>query len=348
MNHFGEASAIFRASPSALAKVGGIADVKTNAILHFDRFPALEKELLFLEKYAIRCLFFTDKDYPQRLLHCKDAPVLLFYKGTADLNAARIISVIGTRVPTEYGRQATERLIKDLAPFGPIIISGLAYGIDAASHKAALKNGLPTVGVLGHGLDRIYPQQHAALAREMVKQGGLLTQFSTHNDPGTYNFPVRNRLVAGMSDALVVAETASRGGSMLTVENALAYKKKIFAFPGRITDTRSSGCNALIQHGKARLLLNGSQLIKEMKWEQPAARSGEEQAALFPAQAEDASLSDNESTLLHLLRKKERLSVDELSSETGLNSSTLAMVLLNLELQGVIHSLPGKIYRLAT
>ena len=346
LNHFGEASAIFRASPSSLAKVGGIAGVRANAILHFDQFPMLEKELAFLEKYSIRCLFFTDKDYPQRLLCCKDAPVLLFYKGKADLNARRIISVIGTRTPTEYGKQATERLIKELAPFGPIIVSGLAYGIDAASHKAALKNLLPTIGVLGHGLDRIYPQQHAALAREMLRQGGLLTEFATHTDPGTYNFPVRNRIVAGMSDALVVVETATRGGSMLTVKNALDYQKKIFAFPGRITDTRSSGCNALIRNGKARLLLSGSQLMQEMEWEQPAAKPGTKQAALFPAQTEEASLSDNERNLLHLFGEKESLSVDELSARTGLNSSALAMFLLNLELRGSIQSLPGKTYRL--
>ena len=344
LDHFGDAASIFGADPATLKEVAGIGTARADAISQFHQFPLVEKEMAFVEKYGIRCIFFTDKDYPHRLLGFKEAPVLLYYKGNADLNSRRIVSVIGTRRPTEYGKQMAERFVKELAVYGPLVISGLAYGIDAIAHKVALEHCLPTIGVLGHGLDKIYPPQHRNLAREMVRHGGLLTNFNRSEDPAAYNFPLRNQIVAGMCDALVVVETAVDGGSMLTIGDALRYKKKVFAFPGRVTDKASSGCNRLIREGNARLLLDASQLSAEMGWsalDQPGA------AALGKPEARaEKNLSDNEKTLLRLLKDRETRSLDQLSAQTELSSSAIAVSLLNLELNGLVRMLPGNMCRL--
>jgi DNA processing protein len=337
LDHFGDAASIFGAAPAALKEIAGIGTARSDAISQFHQFPLVEKEMAFVEKYGIRCVFFTDKDYPQRLLGFKEAPVLLYYKGNADLNSRRIVSVIGTRRPTEYGKGMAERLVKELAVCGPLVISGLAYGIDAIAHAAALKCSLPTIGILGHGLDQIYPPHHSGLAREMVKHGGLLTHFNTGAEPASHNFPLRNQIVAGMCDALVVVETAVDGGSMLTIGDALRYKKMVFAFPGRVTDNASSGCNKLIREGNVRLLFDASQLSDEMGW----------MALKKPVAPAEKNLSDNEKTLLRLLGEKEKTSVDQLSAQTELSSTAIAMALLDLELKGLALSLPGKMYRLA-
>ena len=347
LHRFGEARSVFRAPEAALADVLGKKSKRAHDIAHFKAFSALEKEQAFLEKYSIRSFFLTDQHYPQRLLRCPDAPILLFFKGHTDLNASRIISIIGTRSPSEYGKQATEKLIKDMASLpGTLIISGLAYGIDAVSHQAALKNHLPTVGVLGHGLDQIYPREHASLAREMLKTGGLLTKFGTSTRPDAYNFPIRNRIVAGVSDAVIVTETRSRGGSMLTVENALTYHRKVFAIPGRITDERSSGCNVLIREGKARLLTGAVQLMEEMNWQKPSPKTGVQQTSLFSSSRESSGLSDDEWSLLQLFQEKKTLSITDIHARSRQSAGSLAIILLNLELLGHISSLPGKMYRI--
>ncbi|HXD79224.1 MAG TPA: DNA-processing protein DprA [Puia sp.] len=346
LGRFGDAKAIFQANETALADLSGVGQIRAKAIARFDNWAGMESELAFMERYSIRSLFFTDQDYPQRLLHCKDAPILLFYKGKAELNAPRILSVVGTRTPSEYGKQAIARLIRDLEVCGPLIISGLAFGIDVAAHKAALDHSLPTVAVLAHGLDRLYPPQHKHVAAEMIKhQGGLLTNFGMDTEPASYNFVLRNRIVAGMSDAVIVMETDTNGGSMLTAKKAFAYKKKIFAVPGRISDKTSRGCNQLIQQRRAQMLLNASQLITEMGWDS-SANETMQQGSLFPTE-EPKGLSENEKTVFSLLREKEKLSIDELSRQTKLNSSAVAMALLKLELQGIVLALPGKQYRLA-
>ncbi|HTI07759.1 MAG TPA: DNA-processing protein DprA [Puia sp.] len=346
IRRFGNARAIFQADPSSLEEVCGPKNAE--AIVHFDEFFKLEKEQAYLERYSMRCLFITDKDYPQRLLNYADAPILLFYKGNADLNAARVISVVGTRSPSEYGKQATEHLVKQLATCCPglLIVSGLAYGIDGIAHQAALHNRLPTLGILGHGLDRIYPRQHAPLARQMAQQGGLLTQFSVGTEVEDYRFPMRNKLVAALGDALVVIETASRGGSLLTAGNALKYKKKVFALPGRINDPKSSGCNEWIRSGKATLLNDAGQMMEEMGWAHPHARPTHTQTSLFPSPDEITDLSENEKRLLYLFREKENLTHDELSAASQQFAPEMAMAMLNLELQGWIRSLPGKKYQL--
>lgn len=338
--HFGEATSIFHATSDELTRAGLPAG-QIDSLHSFNRFAELEKELLFLDKQGIRPLFFIDPSYPQRLLSCKHYPPFLFYQGNADLNAPRILSIVGTRAPTEYGRQITEKLIKELASTGPLIISGLAFGIDGAAHRAALQYRLPTVGILAHGLSYIYPSEHAALSREMRARGGLLTEFGYDTAPENYQFPLRNRIIAGMSDALVVIETGRKGGSLLSVQNAIQYGRKVFAMPGRLTDEKSAGCNDLIVRGQAILLTGSTQLIKEMKWEDTGRPPT---PSLFPS-AKEVPLSTPDYTLLQLLYNKESLTLDELSQHSHQPLSTVALTLLRLELQGLITALPGKRYR---
>jgi DNA processing protein len=267
--HFGEAEKIFKAKQSLLEKIEGIGLIRANSIKSFSDFSKAEEEIKFIQKFRIKPLFITDKEYPQRLLNCYDPPTLLFYKGTANLNAAKIISIIGTRTHTEYSKKMTDELIEDLSALNILIVSGMAYGVDAMAHKAAVKNNLPTVGVLGHGLDQIYPPDHSNLAKEMVKNGGgLLTEFRSQINPDKHNFPTRNRIVAGISDATVVIESGIKGGSMVTAELANGYNKDVFAFPGKVTDSKSAGCNYLIKSNKAMLLTDAQQLIEIMGWEE--------------------------------------------------------------------------------
>jgi DNA processing protein len=336
------AEEIFHAKRSFLEKIEGIGTVRAAAIKNFKDFSVAEEEIKFIEKYKIRPLFLTDPVYPKRLLNCYDSPTLLYYKGTADLNASKIIAVIGTRNNTDYARQVTEKLIKDLAAQQLTIISGLAFGVDAIAHKAALKNGLPTVGVLAHGLDDIYPPANAGLAREMMNHGGgLLTEFRSQTKPDKHNFPSRNRVVAGMSDATIVIETDIKGGSMITAELANGYNKDVFAAPGKITDTKSSGCNQLIKNNKAFLLTNAEDIIDSLGWGNFRQAQVKKQKELF------IELSTDERALVGILNEKEAVHIDEINLKSGLSSSTVAAAILNLELQNVIVSLPGKLYRLS-
>lgn len=341
--HFGNAEQIFKAPLAILEKIEGIGTIRARSIKQFNQFEKAEKEIRFIEKYKIKPLFITDKNYPRRLLNCYDSPTLLFYKGQAELNTSKIIAVIGTRSHTEYGKQVTERIIKELTAQRVLVVSGLAFGIDAVAHKAALKNGLPTIGVLGHGLDQIYPPEHANLARDIVKHdGGLLSEFRSNTKPDKHNFPVRNRVVAGMSDATIVIETGLKGGSMITAELANGYNKDVFAFPGKVTDTKSAGCNYLIKSNKAMLLTDAQELIEVMGWEEKPKSKKEEkrQRELF------IELSNEEKIILSILNEKDSVHIDEINMKSGLNSSTVAAAILNLELQNVVGSMPGKLYKL--
>ncbi|HSU27370.1 MAG TPA: DNA-processing protein DprA, partial [Chitinophagaceae bacterium] len=220
LQHF-EPDEIFQAKRSSLEKIEGIGSIRAHEIRSFSRFSVAEAEIRFMEKNGIRVLFLSDKEYPQRLLNCYDSPTLLYYKGGADLNASRIIAVIGTRNHSDYGKQVTEKLLRDLSQHRVLVISGLAFGIDAIAHKAAIKNEMPTVAVLAHGLNQVYPSEHAALAKDMIKHnGGLLSEFNSLFKPDKHNFPVRNRIVAGICDAVIVIETGNKGGSMITAELA--------------------------------------------------------------------------------------------------------------------------------
>lgn len=269
VNHFGDAASLFKAKKSSLEKIEGIGEVRARSIKEFNDFHLAEHELKFIDKYKIKTLFLTDKDYPKRLLNCYDSPTLLFYKGTAHLNASKIVGIVGTRSNTDYGKSFTEKLVKDLSQQDVLIISGLAFGIDAIAHKAALKNNLKTVGVVGHGLDKVYPAENTNLAKDMVKEGGgILSEFFSGTKPDKHNFPLRNRVVAGLCDATVVVETNIKGGSMITAKLADAYNRDVFAVPGRTTDKVSSGCNHLIKYNKAILLTDAEELLDVLGWKE--------------------------------------------------------------------------------
>jgi DNA processing protein len=364
---FGSAKAVFTADRLSLLRAG-INDDQARSILHFPDWEKLRKELTILQQKGIRLLFFTDAEYPRRLKTLPESPPLLFYQGTANLNAEKVIAVIGTRRPTEYGRQATEKLVMELALPDCLIISGLAYGIDASAHAAAVRYQVPTIGVLGNGLPDIYPREHTGLARSMLQQGGLLTPFAYADGADYYHFPVRNHLIAGMCDALIVVETGDTGGSHITVKDAHNYNKKIFAVPGRITDPKSRGCLRLIRENKAELLFSGDQLLAAMGWKWPTGHRGVQSALAFPTTIPASSAigipassatgpnteamqamppqPDPERQLVELLTDKESLSFDDLAAFSKLDTPSVAVSLLNLEIRGLIRPLPGRRYRL--
>ncbi|HEX2608992.1 MAG TPA: DNA-processing protein DprA [Flavisolibacter sp.] len=340
VQYFGDARSVFQASLSELLAIEGIGEIRARSINRFRDFAPAEKEIAFLEKYRIRTLFLTDPAYPQRLLHCYDAPVLLFFKGEANLNASRILAIVGTRGATEYGRQFTAKLVEELEAHQVMIVSGLALGIDSYAHKAALKYQIPTVGVVGHGLDSIYPPSNASLAKEMVQQGGgILSEFFSGTPADRHHFPLRNRIVAGLCDATIVVETHIKGGSMITAKLADSYNRDVFALPGRTTDNKSSGCHYLIRNHRANLLTEAKDLLELMGWDdkKPA---GKAQRTLF------IELTEQEQMIVDLLQGKEHRHIDEINLLSGLSSSAIAAAMLNLELQNVVQSLPGKLYRL--
>ena len=262
----GSAENVFKTSKSKLEKIPQIGKERAEAIANADVMKEAEEELKFTQKYNIEPIFFTDKNYPHRLKECADSPVLLYYKGNADLNAEKIVGIVGTRRITDYGKEVTKKLIADLAAQNVLIISGLAYGVDIAAHNAALENNLPTVGVLGHGLNTIYPKQNKSTATKMVTQGGLLSEYTSKDEMRPTNFADRNRIVAGMCDAVVLIESAIDGGGVITANVAFSYNRDVFAFPGKASDKYSAGCNFLIKTSKAKLIESTDDLLREMNW----------------------------------------------------------------------------------
>jgi DNA processing protein len=339
IDYYQDAESIFKAKRKDLGKIENIGEVRAGNIKDFKDFFQAEAEIEFIEKYKIEAIFIKDKKYPQRLLNCYDPPTLLYFRGNVDLNSQKIISIIGTRSNTDYGKQLTEKLIVDLQEQNDAICSGLAFGIDAIAHKAAIQNNLSTIGVLAHGLDTIYPSQHKIFAKEMLHNGGLLTEFRKKTKPDKHNFPRRNRIVAGMADATIVVETAVKGGSMITAQLANNYNRDVFAFPGKVTDSKSTGCNYLIQHNYAVLLTDAKQLTEVMGWQQKKLKP-KAQKELF------IELNEDEKTIVRFLQQKESMHIDELLLQSSLSSSSIAAAMLNLELQNVIISLPGKLYKL--
>ncbi len=339
IEQFGTADAVFKTPLKSLAAVEGFGLIKANAIKKFSDFKSIEDEITFCQFHHINILCLTDPSYPKRLLNCFDAPTVIYYRGTADLNTARIISIVGTRINSDYGKQITEQIVKELAAQNVLIISGMAFGIDAIAHKAALQNDLATVGVLAHGLNTIYPPQHTSLAKDMLQNGGLLTEFPRFTKPDKHNFPRRNRIVAGMADGTIVIETAAKGGSMITAELTYDYNRDLFAVPGRVTDTRSIGCNKLIQQNKAAIFSNTEQMMEVLGWQKKKV-TAKKQRELF------IELTPEELTIVTILESKEIVHIDEIYLTSKLSSSSVAVAMLNLELQNILVCLPGKLYRL--
>ena len=311
-----------------------------------DAMRRAEKELEFDESHRIKPLVFNDDDYPQRLRECEDAPLVVYYRGTADLNKQRIISVVGTRHCTVYGQEIISKFIsqsKELCP-DVLVVSGLAYGVDIQAHRNALKNGFETVGVLAHGLDYLYPTAHRDTATEMLKQGGLLTEFMTSTNADKINFVRRNRIIAGTADATIVVESAAHGGGLITADIANSYGREVFAFPGNIGMPYSEGCNNLIRDNKAALITSAEDFVKTMGWEQDAklkkAREKGIERQMFP------ELTDDETRIVNTLQHTNDLQANIISVKCGLPISTVASTLFNLELKGIVRLYAGGVYHL--
>ncbi len=345
LSHF-EVADIFKAKMSSLERIKGIGRVRAQSIRRFSGFQEAEKEISFIEKNLVRTFFLTDPAYPRRLLQSYDPPILLYYQGRANLNADRALSVVGSRRYSSYGKYLADELMTALAEKEVLVISGLAFGIDAVAHRAALQHSLPTVGVLAHGLDSLYPSAHKGLAHEMLeKGGGLLSEFRSGTQPDRHNFPARNRIIAGLSDATVVIETSEKGGSMITAELANEYHKEVFAFPGRTTDTKSNGCNLLIKANKALMALNGRDIAVSMGWKEPLPAADNKPS--IQAGPVDGLTAEQRSVIAILREKQSPVHIDEINEQIGMGTSMVAAIILTLELENVILSLPGKRYQLA-
>jgi DNA processing protein len=339
VSYCGGAEAVFRESRKALLKIPGIGESTVNNIVNHSVLSRAEKEISFIKKYNIKPLFYTDEEYPRRLFHCDDGPVMLYYQGNQSLNYKRMLAVVGTRRSTPYGRTQCEKIIEGLKNKGVMIVSGLAYGIDSCAHKNALSYHLPTVGVLGHGLDRLYPAENRNLAASMMENGGLLTEYLSGTSPDRENFPKRNRIVAGMTDATLVVESRIKGGAIITADIAFSYSRDVFAVPGRTEDVYSKGTNFLIKTNRAALVESADDIIRLTGWEDDDEKPVS-QPELF------VNLSDDEKILMDILTEDGETGIDELMAKSKIPVSQVSSLLLNLEFRGLVISLPGKRYKL--
>lgn len=340
----GSATDVFRYRTELPDRLPG---VNSKVIAALDSPKALkraEQEYEFVRNNNLSCLTLTDEGYPSRMRECDDAPVVLFFKGKTDLNALHVINMVGTRNATDYGKHICVSFLQELQALCPdvLVVSGLAYGIDIHAHRAALSVELPTVGVLAHGLDRIYPSLHRKTAVDMLQQGGLLTEFLSGTNPDKHNFISRNRIVAGISDATIVVESAAKGGSLITADIAGSYHRDCFAFPGRVTDEYSKGCNQLIQDNKAVLLESAADFVKAMGWDN-SLKSDKPKAVqriLFP------DLSVEEQKIVDILAKLGDLQINALVVQADIPVNKISVILFELEMKGVIRVLAGGVYQL--
>lgn len=338
----GDVEAIFTEKQQLLRKIQGIGSAIATEIGRPEVLLRAEKELSFVEKNHISTYFIEDEAYPTRLKECPDSPVLFYFKGNANLENTHIVSIVGTRQATDYGREQTDKLISGLAAAFPdlLIISGLAYGIDVCAHRSALAHRLPTIGVLAHGLDRIYPPTHRGVAIEMLQHGGLLTDFPSETNPDRPNFVRRNRIVAGMADTTVVIESSEKGGSLITADIAFSYGRDVYTFPGRTTDLHSKGCNTLIRQNKAGLITSASDLISAMCWDVGRKAQAPVQTQLsFPD-------PENENPVISLIRRSKEIHINDLATAMNMPVYELSSVLFELEMSGLIKVMPGNIYKL--
>ncbi len=340
VNLCGSAEAVFREPRGHLRKMPRVGEFLARAVGNREILARAEKEVAFVEKYRIRCLFFQDRDYPYRLKQCIDGPVVFFYKGTADLNAPRVVSIVGTRSATEYGRVITRRIVEGLVAQQVLVVSGLAYGIDSNAHRVALDCGLNTVGVLGHGLDRLYPSVHTHLAEKMLTQGGLLSEFLSGTKPDRENFPKRNRIIAGLSDAVIVVEAAQKGGALITADIANSYSRDVFAVPGRIGDPFSEGTNYLVRTNRAALIQKPEDIEYLMGWKSERTGPPTVQRKIF------VEMTAEEERIVAILGERGQTGIDEISIIAEMAMSKVSASLLNLEFEGVVKCLPGKVYTL--
>lgn len=339
----GSAEQVFGEQEKVLRTIPGIGTVLAKNILQSKVLPRAAKEVEFISRNNVTAHFYLDESYPQRLTNCVDAPMLLFSKGNANLNPSKVISIVGTRNATEYGRELVDKLISDLAGRGYDlqIVSGLAYGIDIQAHLAALRHGIPTVCVLAHGLDTVYPTLHKNIAREMCDhEGGMVSDFLSHTVLDRKNFLRRNRIIAGLADAVIVVESAKKGGALLTAELAVSYNRDLFAFPGRVGETYSEGTHYLIKSNRAGLIENIGDLEYCMDWQPVTGNPECSQLRLF------AELTPDQQTIVDLLQKEGVSDIDQISMLSEMPVNRVSPVLLSLEFAGIVKSLPGKMFRM--
>lgn len=306
----------------------------------------VEEECLYCEEKGIQILTPADADYPQRLQDCDDAPLVLYYKGSANLNARRVINIVGTRRSTAYGQDLIRRFLCDLQGLCPnvLVVSGLAYGVDIHAHRNALEYGFETVGVLAHGLDDLYPSRHKDTANRMVHQGGLLTEFMTGTNADKINFVRRNRIVAGMSDACILVESAAKGGGLITADISRSYGRDVFAFPGRVGDAYSEGCNNLIRDNGAALMQSADDFVKAMGWEGDARMAKAQNEGIQPDLFPD--LTDEEEAIVGVLQRNNDLQINMLATQANLPVNRVAAILFELEMKGIVRTLAGGVYHL--
>lgn len=336
----GSAEAIFKEKTSNLSKINGLGEKRINSIKQEADIDSAERELNFIKDHDIQFLFFKDKTYPQNLKHCIDGPLVLFQKGNIDLGNRPIISIVGTRKITTHGISFTEQLVEDLSVFNPIIVSGFAYGTDITAQKAALTLKLQTIGCLAHGLNQIYPKVHKKYESDILKNGGFFTDFCSDDDFDRNNFLKRNRIIAGLSEATLVIESAEKGGSLVTAEMANSYNREVFALPGRHTDKMSIGCNNLIKKQKAMMMTSAADVIYMLDWQLEKKPSKVHQIPLF------VDLNQDEKIVVEQLKQLQKTELDPLALQCNITTSKLTTILLNLELKGLVRPLPGKQFEL--
>lgn len=341
VSYCGSAERVFKTPKGRLLKIPGIGEVTAEVIIKGNPFLTAEKEIIIAEKEGAQLLFFTDKNYPSRLRQIEDAPTLIYTKGNIDFENPKTVGIVGTRKSTDYGKNCVAELVMSLVPHRPLIISGLAYGIDIQAHKQAVKNNLPTVGVMGSGIDVIYPAPHKEVVKKMLDLGGIITENPFGTKPDAHNFPARNRIIAGLSDALIVVEAAEKGGALITSDIANSYNRDVFAFPGNIGRSYSEGCNNLIKSNRACLITSVKDLEYAMNWHAGETDQRKEEPLIL-----DAYEPSEQTILKVLLEHNNQMIIDELSWRSALPVSQLASLLLGLEFKGVIVTLPGKVYKL--
>ena len=339
IRNLGTAEQVLQSSEAKLMRVAGVGPSTAREIKQNNLLERAEQELRFIEKHHIDLYAFNNEVYPSRLKRCSDSPVLIYAKGNANLDAKHIIAMVGSRLATDYGRGICKEFIQEIKPYNPIIISGLAYGIDICAHKEALNAGLQTVAVVGHGLDRIYPSSHRQIAMDIIEQGALLTEFHSEVKPDRENFPARNRIIAGMSDAVVVVEAREQGGALITADMANSYNRDVFAFPGRVHDTQSKGCINLIKNNLAQVICNGKEMIEALAWDEISHPNIQRKMFI--------NLTEEENSIVQfLIRQNMYTHFDDLLNHFEWRSSKMATILLQLEFSGIVKALPGKMYRL--
>ncbi len=335
----GSAKNVFKETKSSLLKIDGIGELLVKNLLDTSPLKKAERELQFIEKNNIDYTYFLDDSYPDKLKHCIDSPILLFTDGNINIKNQKIISIVGTRNITAYGRDFCNELIEDLAKHNPVIVSGFAYGVDICAHKAAIKNNLQTIGVFAHGLDEIYPKVHKKHMRDVIENGGFFTEFWHDEKPLRENFLKRNRVVAGMSEATIVIESAAKGGSLVTADIANSYNKDVFALPGRVTDVFSKGCNNLIKNNQAHLLNSSEDIVKMLNWDIQK-KETVKQTQLF------IQLNETEQKIHTYLQQNGKQLLDVIAMDCKIPTYQLSSILLQMELKGCIKPLPGKLFEI--